>query len=585
MTDNRTPFFSIIIPTYNQAQYLPAALDSIAAQTDPDWEVLVVNDGSTDETSYVMSDFAVRDGRIHAIHKENGGVASALNAGLKAAAGEWICWLSSDDMFLPDKLATNRRWIANHPEVRFFFSYFRLLHESSGKMEDHDLWGPLPEPDNQVPGLFYRNYINGITICVNRIAWLEVGQFSEELRYGQDYDMWLRLLARFPATFIPEATVISRHHDAQGSFVFQEACYFDSARAALWLMNRTPFETWFPRLDLNDPMQAVEVVEKALAAAADPGGLHYALGPHPALAARLLEWIASPGLQLQLHSELLEMIQDQAQDLARRYHGTPFGTLWKAILGASAHPVRQDYGPLQPESVGAAHFHASSKENAPVSDPLERYLARFLGMDVTANERTRSVGRDLIIVTPLEISLDSLLDREPLMGILSAAQIARSAGWNPLIVGRSKYRLGMLGDILFIGVEDAAQQQVALDAIAQVQGFEPGNNRQESWQLGRLVVDRTPGRSGAVLVFSEDDVQHCAQFEQCARVALPVDSALLLSCLPVGISRRRKLQEMYYHFKVAWDDFQPAARLKNYVTRPGYYFGRFLTVIGLKRRS
>ena len=107
------------MPTYNQARYLGAALDLILNQTDPSWEAIVVDDGSTDQTSSVIAQYAALDRRIRAFRKPNGGVASALNMALTQATGEWIHWLSSDDMFEPHKLAVNRRWIPRTPTANF----------------------------------------------------------------------------------------------------------------------------------------------------------------------------------------------------------------------------------------------------------------------------------------------------------------------------------------------------------------------------------------------------------------------------------------------------------------------------------
>ncbi len=81
-----SPFFSIIVPTYNHAKYVGAALDSILAQTDPDWEAVVVNDGSTDNTPEVLARYAQRDSRIRVFHKPNGGTGSALNRCVKSCA-------------------------------------------------------------------------------------------------------------------------------------------------------------------------------------------------------------------------------------------------------------------------------------------------------------------------------------------------------------------------------------------------------------------------------------------------------------------------------------------------------------------
>ena len=119
---NEGPFATIIVPTYNQEAFLGPALDSLLAQTDSNWEAIIVNDGSTDHTAEIAEEYARRDSRIRCIHKSNGGVASALNVGLESARGEWIHWLSSDDMFEPTKLAINRLWIKRHPDRNFFFA-------------------------------------------------------------------------------------------------------------------------------------------------------------------------------------------------------------------------------------------------------------------------------------------------------------------------------------------------------------------------------------------------------------------------------------------------------------------------------
>src|SRR5436309_795558 len=107
--DRDKPFFSVLVPTYNQAHYVGQALDSLIGQSDPDWEAIVVNDGSTDGTAGILEAHRATDPRIRVIHKQNGGTGSALNEGLRHARGEWICWLSSDDLFHPRKLEIHRR--------------------------------------------------------------------------------------------------------------------------------------------------------------------------------------------------------------------------------------------------------------------------------------------------------------------------------------------------------------------------------------------------------------------------------------------------------------------------------------------
>src|SRR5687767_4267430 len=103
------PLFSILVPVYNHAHFVPATLDTLLAQTYPNWEAVIVNDGSTDDTPQVLESYAKKDPRFRVFNKTNGGVGSALNYGLRQVRGHWIGWLSSDDFYQPDKLEIHRQ--------------------------------------------------------------------------------------------------------------------------------------------------------------------------------------------------------------------------------------------------------------------------------------------------------------------------------------------------------------------------------------------------------------------------------------------------------------------------------------------
>lgn len=109
-----TSFFSIIVPVYNVAPYLRECLDSVLAQTYPNWECLCVNDGSTDDSGAILDEYALRDPRFRVFHKKNGGVALARQFGLGRVQGEWLVWLDSDDIALPNFLMAFQQCIACH---------------------------------------------------------------------------------------------------------------------------------------------------------------------------------------------------------------------------------------------------------------------------------------------------------------------------------------------------------------------------------------------------------------------------------------------------------------------------------------
>lgn len=374
------PFATIIIPTYNQEAFLAQALESVLSQTDADWEAIIVNDGSTDRTAEIAESYVRRDGRIRCINKPNGGVASALNVGLKNARGDWIHWLSSDDMFEANKLAINRRWIERHHDCNFFFSYFTLLRQSTGTKERRGLWGPLPDPAHQILTLFYRNYVSGITICIRRTAWEAVGFFDESLYYAQDYGQWLRLLQKNQAVFIPEWTVINRNHDAQGSETFADACYFDTAKAAILFINQHAFPELVPWTNLRDHESATKAVTTALNVACDRSAFLYSLGVHPALILRVLEWVCSGSC---VFPELRNLTRSRIGDMSFGEGDDDWVWMWRQ-LAVAVHDEEPtfNYAPIDVSQLGLRQYQNRVSVGEPSPKPLRDYLARFGGLNV-----------------------------------------------------------------------------------------------------------------------------------------------------------------------------------------------------------
>lgn len=291
---SRTPHFSIMVPTYNQAGYLVAALNSLIAQNDPDWEAVVVDDGSTDDTPQVLEACQFKDPRIRAIRQENGGTAAALNTALANCRGTWIGWLSSDDLFEPDKLAIHRRAMAEHPDIHFFHTHFYHLEEDTGMKTAPEHWRPIPEPGLQVARFFSGNYVSGITICVERQAMLAAAPFRADLRHAQDFGLWLALSQAHRSHFIDRRTAIMRWHASQTTNAFPVAGLYDSAWALIDFLNANRFEALFPALDLTDPAQARSAVDETLAICLSPASFLYQLGYTPAMMERLLEWMQAP---------------------------------------------------------------------------------------------------------------------------------------------------------------------------------------------------------------------------------------------------------------------------------------------------
>ena len=283
------PLFTVLVPVYNHEKYIGTALDSILAQTDGDWEAVVVNDGSTDATPDIIEQYAERDHRIRTVHKENGGQPTALNAGLEHARGEWICWLSSDDMFDPGKLAVHREWIGRNPDCRFFYTELRILDEASGDIRDAG-WGNVPmSREYRVLEQLESNHIPGISICVHRDVFECAGRFDERFRYAQDYDFYLRAFSHFQPVLIPRKTCTERQHSAQYTVRDRNTVTFECARVAIVFLNARNIRD-FAAASEDSPLV---FLERALDCAMNLNAAMYGMGFHPILISRILEWVLS----------------------------------------------------------------------------------------------------------------------------------------------------------------------------------------------------------------------------------------------------------------------------------------------------
>lgn len=224
-----TPLVSIVVPVYNGANYLRAAIDSALAQTWPRTEVIVVNDGSTDDgtTDRIARSYGER---IRYVAKPNGGVASALNTGIAAMRGEIFCWLSHDDRHLRAKTTRQvAEWERRGRPDAVLYSDYRLIDTTGEPIIDVRLDHAMLEA-KPVYALL-RGSIHGCSVFVPRRLFEAVGTFDESLPTTQDYDLWHRMIRRFPFLHMPEILIESRWHDEQGS----KKIDYEPEATAFWL--------------------------------------------------------------------------------------------------------------------------------------------------------------------------------------------------------------------------------------------------------------------------------------------------------------------------------------------------------------
>jgi glycosyltransferase involved in cell wall biosynthesis len=201
------PWLSVVMPTYNGAAHLPAALASIQAQQNDDLEILAVDDGSTDHTLAILESFA-RVLPMRIIRRNHGGnwVANS-NHGLALARGQWVCFLHQDDTWLPRRLERLRAWIAQRPEAGLVLHPSWFIQDSGRRL---GVWRcPLPvrmgtlAPELVLERLLVQNFIAMPAPLFRRDVALAVSGMDESLWYTADWDFWLKLAAACRTTYLP----------------------------------------------------------------------------------------------------------------------------------------------------------------------------------------------------------------------------------------------------------------------------------------------------------------------------------------------------------------------------------------------
>lgn len=210
---------SVIIPTFNRAAFLREALDSVFAQTVQPCEVIVVDDGSKDNTESVVKEMQAAHPSLRYLPQKNAGPAAARNTGMKAATGHWLAFLDSDDLWVSDKLERQLAYAAKHPNIGMIFGAMENI-GPSGKLTDAraDHWVAQTNPRTNVDDPFalvqaiMDNPIGTPTVLLKRDAVRVNGFMDEKLRYAEDLDYWIRMILATPAAFLPGVVLRRRIH-------------------------------------------------------------------------------------------------------------------------------------------------------------------------------------------------------------------------------------------------------------------------------------------------------------------------------------------------------------------------------------
>lgn len=218
------PLLSVVIPCYNAQRFLGEAVESINAQTYPAIEIILVNDGSSDNTPAIIDAFeaAGRAGSgfsVRAVHQANGGPSRARNAGIAAAAGSYIGFLDSDDRWDKDKAAVQIALMEEDPTIGLTFSGWRIIKEG-GEVTSRE--GVAPAGDITLEALLYTNLVATTSSVIARADLLKgMGGFEPAMRHAEDLDLWLRIAARSDVRVVSTGTVLIDRREREGQLTKQ----------------------------------------------------------------------------------------------------------------------------------------------------------------------------------------------------------------------------------------------------------------------------------------------------------------------------------------------------------------------------
>jgi GT2 family glycosyltransferase len=209
------PRVSVVLPVYNGEPFLAAAVESILAQTLPDFELIAVDDGSTDTSALTLERLARGDPRLLVVSQPNAGIVAALNRGLALARGEFVARMDADDVACPERFAKQIAFLDAHPEVAVVGAAVTLIDANGKPIRDMR----YPEsPQAVAEFLRTASALAHPAVMMRKEAVIAAGSYRPAYRHAEDYDLWLRLVERHKLANLPDRLLLYRQHGAKLSF-------------------------------------------------------------------------------------------------------------------------------------------------------------------------------------------------------------------------------------------------------------------------------------------------------------------------------------------------------------------------------
>lgn len=239
------PAVSVCITSYNHAQYLPETLDSVLSQDYDDFEIIVVDDGSTDNSPAILADYQRRyPAKVHCYwhpDRANKGISASFNLAARQSKGTYVAWLGSDDLWLPGKLSAQVRLMSGQPELGMVYSPAFILDGAGRQYPMLTIGGEYWE--DTWHRLLVSNYICASTILIRRSCLDDVGLLDEKLVFS-DWELWIRIAAKYQVGIVPQPLAMYRIHGQNISVSSDPQTRFNRRMAVI--------ESVFPQLPQSE---------------------------------------------------------------------------------------------------------------------------------------------------------------------------------------------------------------------------------------------------------------------------------------------------------------------------------------------
>lgn len=206
-----SPLVSIIVPTFNRVDFIGEAIDSVFAQDYSNWELIIVDDGSTDDTKSQLSDY-LKDPRVWYFYQENQGQSVARNKALEHANGELICFLDSDNRWLSHKLTSSIKVLEQNSDADILYADINSINEQGEVIEK----STMEHYSGRIAELLLKdNFVTMNTSMVKKHCFDEMGGFFKGRKAGDDYELWLKLAVKYTFIYLPDVVADYRIMDDQ----------------------------------------------------------------------------------------------------------------------------------------------------------------------------------------------------------------------------------------------------------------------------------------------------------------------------------------------------------------------------------